>query len=225
MKFEDLKLAYGYPLQLQASNTAGQPDRFSCRLIGCMPGRSILLSVPRSAGKSVRFRTGQKIAVRMMIDNGIGIFLSVVEIQTIDPYPILHVSYPEQVSFKGIRGATRIVVELPVNVINNSVIEERVIAGHIADISISGARMELNETIGEIGDTIKISALICILGIKREITVGAVIRSRLERSTQEVEQSLPAIYGVEFTEEDENKRLLLYAYVFSQIVEKEQLSP
>lgn len=225
MKFEDLKLSYGYPLQLQTNNAAGQPERFSCRLIGCVPGRSILLSVPRSAGKLVRFRIGQKIVVRIMIDNGIGIFLSVVEVQSTDPYPILHVTYPEQVSFKGIRGATRVMVELAMQAKNVSAIDERVVAGCIADISISGARMELTEAIGEIGDSILIEAHVSIAGIERNLGISAVIRSRLERSTQEIEQKLPAIYGVEFTETNEDKRLLLYSYVFSRIVEEGKLTP
>lgn len=224
MKFEDLKLIYGYPLQLQVSNSAGQPERFSCRLIGCVPGRSILLSVPRAAGKLLRFRAGQKMVVRMMVDNGIGIFASVVETQTSEPYPILHVSYPDQVSFKGIRGATRVTVDLSVLVKNMSSINEEFIKGLIADISITGARMELAEAIGEIGDKIQINARISVVGIERDLSVNAIIRSRLERSTQEADRNLPAVYGVEFTEDDDERRLLLYAYVFGQIVEDQQFS-
>lgn len=225
MKLEDLRLAYGYPLQLQMNNSAGQPERFSCRLIGCMPGRSVLLSVPRAAGKLLRFRAGQKMVVRMMVDNGIGIFACVVETQTSDPVPILYVSYPEQVSFKGIRGATRVSVEQAVQVRNLSTINEEVINGVVADISISGARMELAEPIGEIGDKISITGRVKILDIERSLTVSAIIRSRLERSTQEADKDLPAVYGVEFIEEDEERRLLLCAYVFGKIIDDQQLNP
>lgn len=161
----------------------------------------------------------------MMVDNGIGLFASVVETQTAEPYPILHVSYPEQVSFKGIRGATRVNVDLPIQVKNLSVINEEVMKGTIADISISGARMELLEPVGEIGDKIRINARVTILNMVRELMVDAIIRSRLERSTQEADKNLPAVYGVEFTEEDEEKRLLLCAYVFGQIVDEQQLTP
>lgn len=223
MKFEDLKLTHGYPLQLQINNSAGQPERYSSRLIGCLPGRSILLSVPRTAGKLARFRAGQKIVVRMMIDNGIGIFASVVETQTSEPYPILHVSYPEQVSFKGIRGATRVTVNLPITAKNISAVEAITLEGEIADISISGARMELKDAIGEIGDNLQINANVNILGIEKNLTVNAVIRSRLERSTQEIDKNLPAVYGLEFNEEDEERRLLLYAYVYNRIAEDQQL--
>lgn len=217
MKFEDLKLAYGYPLQVQVSNSMGQAERYSCRLIGCIPGRSVLLSVPRATGKLLRFRAGQKMVVRMMVENGIGVFASSVETQTAEPYPILHLNYPEQVSFKGIRGATRVNIDLPIQVTNLSAINEAVMTGVVADISITGARMELPEAVGEIGDKIRINARVTVLDIARDLTVDAIIRSRLERSTQEADKDLPAVYGVEFIEEDEERRLLLCAYVFSRI--------
>lgn len=219
MKFEDLKLTYGYPLQVQVNNSTGQPERYSCRLIGCIPGRSVLLSVPRATGKLLRFRAGQKIVVRMMVENGIGVFASTVETQTAEPYPILHLNYPEQLSFKGIRGATRVNVDLPIQVTNLSAINEAVMNGVIADISITGARMELQGPVGEIGDKINITAKVAVLNIVRTLVVDAVIRSRLERSTQEADKDLPAVYGVEFIEEDEEKRLLLCTYVFSRIVD------
>lgn len=223
MKFEDLKLVYGYPLQLQVNNN-GQPERFSCRLIGCLPGRSILLSVPRLAGKYSRFRPGQKMVARLMVDNGIGMFACVVEAQTSDPYPLLHVSYPESVSFKGIRGATRVTVRLPVDVTNLSGVSDLPVSGALADISISGARMELNNAVGEVGDKLRLITSVDILGIVRQLQVNAVVRSRVERSTQEVDENLPAIYGIEFTEKDEDRLLLLYTYVFSQIAKDDQIS-
>lgn len=222
MKFEDLKLTYGYPLQLQ-TNSSGQPERYSCRLVGCLPGRNIILTVPRAAGRYIRFRPGQKMVARLMVNNGVGIFTCVLENQTTDPYPMLFVSYPESVSFKGIRGATRVAVQAAVEITNHSAVEEPKVNGVIADISISGARLELADAVGDIGDRINISGVIDILGISRRLQVEAVIRSRVERSTQEVDENLPAIFGVEFTEKDEDRRLLLYSYVFSQIAKDDQL--
>lgn len=216
MKFEDLKLTYGYPLQMQ-TNTSGQPERFSCRLIGCLPNRSILLSVPRSGGKVIRFRPGQKLVARLMVGNGVGLFACAVETQTAEPYPMLFVTYPESVSFKGIRGATRVNVQVAIEATNNSLLDERKIPGVIADISSSGARLEMSDAMGDIGDNIAINGVVEILGIERELDVSGVIRSRIERSTQEINDNLPAIYGIEFVEKDDDRRLLLYAYVFSQI--------
>jgi len=215
MKFEDMKLVYGYPLQLQTSNVSGQPERFSCRLIGCLPGRSILLSVPKMAGKLVRFRTGQKVVARMMVDNGIGIFASVVETQTADPYPILHISYPDNVSFKGIRGATRVAIDQPVEVFNMANLSEA-IAGTIVDISVTGARIEAGAMLGNAGDQIQIGMRVTVSNIVRDLTVQAIIRSRVEADPDGFTSNIVA-YGVEFIPPEEDKLLMLYAFVYAQI--------
>lgn len=222
MKFEDMKLIYGYPLQLQTSNSTGQPERFSCRLIGCLPGRSILLSVPKLAGKLVRFRAGQKVVARLMVDNGIGIFASAVETQTADPYPILHISYPDNVSFKGIRGATRVAIDEPVRIINLTVINDQQIAGSVVDVSVTGARIEATTAFGEIGHKIQVTMNVAVANIVRDLTLEGIIRSRGEADPQNVSNVIA--YGVEFIEPEEDKRLLLYAYVYAQIGSEEVIS-
>jgi len=219
MKFEDMKLIYGYPLQLQTSSSAGQPERFSCRLIGCLPGRSILLSVPKLAGKLVRFRTGQKVVARLMVDNGIGIFASVVEAQTAEPYPILHIAYPDNVSFKGIRAATRVVVDQPVQVLNLTVISDKTISASVVDISVTGARVEALSEFGAIGNKIQLTMSVGVANMVRDLTLEAVIRSRGEVDPLNTNGAIAC--GVEFMEPEEDKRLLLYAYVYAQIGSEE----
>ncbi|MES2826121.1 MAG: flagellar brake protein [Pseudomonadota bacterium] len=217
MKFEDMNLTYGCPLQLQSSNSAGQPERFSCRLIGCLPGRSILLSVPKVGGKLIRFRPGQKIVTRLMVDNGIGIFVSVVETQTSDPYPILHIAYPENVNFKGIRGATRVDIKQPAVIVNLTADSDEVRQGAVVNISISGARIEASGLIGEIGNAIRLGLKINVAGIVRDLSVEAIIRSRVEPESSNANPREVITYGIQFTETDEDRLLLLYAYVYSQI--------
>lgn len=223
MRFEELKLTYGYPLQLQANSLTGQPERFSCRLIGCLPGRSILLSVPKHAGKLVKFRAGQKIVVRLMIDNGIGIFAGIVESQTQDPYPILHLSYPETVTFKGIRGAIRVAIREKVKA-TNMITESRLSAtGFLSDMSISGVRIELDEDIAEIGHTLELRAQVEIRDVKRELVLVGVIRSRVD-PTDNLSEGVLVSYGLEFANQSEEHRLILYAYVFNQMALQEHAS-
>jgi hypothetical protein len=224
MKFEELKLTYGYPLQLQTATLAGQPERFSCRLIGCLPGRSILLSVPKQAGKLIKFRAGQKIVVRLMIDNGIGIFAGIVESQTQDPYPILHLSYPETVTFKGIRGATRVAVREKIEVTNISVESKIKASGFISDMSISGTRIELGDDIAEIGDTLELRAQVDIRDVKRDLILTGVIRSRVD-PTDNLGEGVLVSYGLEFTNQTDEHRLVMYAYVFNQMALQENSVP
>lgn len=220
MKFEELKLTYGYPLQLQTATLAGQQERFSCRLIGCLPGRSVLLSVPKLAGKLIKFRVGQKIVVRLMIDNGIGIFACIVESQTQDPYPILHLSYPETVTFKGIRGATRVAVREKIEATNISVESKTTAAGFVSDMSISGARVELTDDIAEIGDMLELRALVDIRDVKRDLVLTAIIRSRVD-PTDNLDEGVLVSYGLEFANQDDEHKLIMYAYVFNQMALQE----
>ncbi|ACE85607.1 flagellar brake protein [Cellvibrio japonicus] len=218
MRFEELKLTYGYPLQLQTTNLAGQPERYSCRLIGCLPGRSILVSVPKSAGRVIRFRNGQKIVLRFMIDNGIGVFISQVEVQTADPYPILHISYPENVSFKGIRSAVRVSVDLIADVFCRAIPDVLPLTVRIADMSITGARIDAVHHEGDawgIGTLLELTALVNINGIERTLELSGIIRSLVEPPDDERHH---VGYGVEFVDLGEEQRLTLYAYVFGQIV-------
>ncbi len=216
MKFEDLKVAYGYPLQLQTRSAGGQPQRFGCRLVGCLPGQAILVTQPRME-KGPRLRSGQKIVLRMMVANGIGLCACTVESASNTPFPVLYLSYPASVNFKQIRGATRVDVQLPVQAINTSSLNDLQFEGVIADISISGARIEMREPIGEMGDTLSLTASVLIGTLPRSLLAQAVIRSRIERSTREYAENMPAVYGIEFSEDDADKLLVLHAYVYSEM--------
>jgi c-di-GMP-binding flagellar brake protein YcgR len=218
MKFEDLKLNYGFSLQLQVGIAAGQTERFSSRLIGCLPGHSIILSVPKSDGQLLRLKVNQKVIVRLMIDNGIAMFASEVEMQTYEPYPLLHIVYPHDVSFKGIRSATRVAVDLLMTAENLS-IQANTWNGHISDISIAGARMEMPAGAFTVNDQIYIRVPIIIRGIARELEVKGVVRSLIDLA----DPSHPDVagYGVEFLVQSEEQQLLLYAYVFSEMAAKE----
>ncbi len=155
-----------------------------------------------------------------MIDNGIGIFAGVLESLTLDPYPILHLSYPESVTFKGIRSATRVVVNEKVIVTNTSLEFPIAIEGVISDISISGARVELSDEIAEIGDVLELKAQVDIRELKRELILTGVVRSRVEPTDHQLDGILVS-YGLEFNLQGEEQRLLMYAYVFNQMALQE----
>ncbi|WP_020207909.1 flagellar brake domain-containing protein [Gilvimarinus chinensis] len=217
MEFEALRLVHGATLQVQVSNSAGQPERYSCRYVGAVAGRTLIFTMPRGGGKTPRFRPGQRVAVRLMIANGIGLFAASVEAQSTEPLPLLYVSYPDSVTFKGIRSATRVVVNQDVTVVNDSQLDKPETSGRIADISINGARLELREPIANIGDKVILKSQVTVEGQTWPLAIESVIRSRIERSTQEQHQTLAAVYGVEFTEQNKDALLVLHAYVFSHI--------
>ena len=213
MKFEDLKLPYGYPIQLQ-SGTGNNIVKINSRIIGCVPGRFILISMPKSGS---RLRTGQKAVARIMATNGIGVFSTSLESSLNLPIPMMCLAYPNTVNFKEIRGSTRVDVGQDIDVSSVNAIEESSSQGKMSDISLSGAKIELAEAIVSVGDEILIKLNVTIADVTTQLTLKSVVRSRIERSTKENDEGLPAVYGIEIVENEEDQRLGWYAYVYSSI--------
>lgn len=214
MKFEEFKLPFGYPLALEGSSAGGEPFKFACKLVGCLPGDLVVATVPRAASAS-KLRSGQKILVKIMAGNGVLAFASVVEQILAQPRPLLYLRYPMKLNFKEIRGATRVEIETPITVTTTQGLDTESAKGVISDISLSGARIELSQPIGEVGANILINGDVSIAKLTGQLELPATIRSRIERSTREDQAEFPAIYGIEFAQMSDEQRLLLYAYVFS----------
>jgi hypothetical protein len=217
MKFDELKLKDGVQLQLQASADGGELHKYGSRYIGAIAGKSLIVAMPRTPMGAPRLRPGQKVAVRIMLANGICVFACTIDHLVPSPYPMLHLSYPNNVGFKEVRGSTRVSVDHPVSVTNVSDLDEPFSEGIVADISITGARLELAQAIGGVGDQIEVLADVSVGRLMKTMRVKAVIRSRIERSTKELDHNLPAVYGIEFVEDDEDVLLVLYGYVYSEM--------
>ncbi len=217
MNFDDIKLHIGYPLQLQLAGEGGRSPRYPCRLLGAISGKYLLVSLPRTRKGALRLRNGQRLGIRLMVDDGIIFFSTSIESQVSTPHPIVYLDYPKRVKFTQIRAATRVDVNHPVTVVNLASLDNTQSSGRLVDVSIKGARLALDSAIGEVGDRLEISGRVPIGSLLRPLAVTGVIRSRLERSTRELEDEQPAVYGVEFTETDEEQLLVLYAYVYAEI--------
>ncbi|BFM10463.1 hypothetical protein R50072_06160 [Simiduia litorea] len=214
MKFEDYKLPFGYPLALEGASAGGAPFKFASKIIGCIPGDVLILSHPRAA-KASTLRSGQKILVTIMAGNGVLAFASVIDQIIAQPRSLVFLTYPTKLSFKEIRGATRVEIRVPIEASSLSGLITAKTSGVITDISTSGARIELTESIGDIGGSMELTGTVTIARLEERFNFPAIIRSRVERSTRESEAEFPAIYGIEFDEVPHSQRLLLYAFVYS----------
>ncbi|GLS25242.1 flagellar brake protein [Marinibactrum halimedae] len=217
MDFSQLQLRYGYPIQLHVMSTRGEPTKLKLSLYGACPGHGLMVSMPRSA-VSKRLRSGLKVMANIMLSNGICSFPARILSTANSPVPMIYLSYPERITFKEIRGATRVEVDESIRAENLSSIEERVCSGVLGDISISGARLKLNDPIADIGDELRISSDILIGQNTYELDLVATVRARVERTTREVEENVPAVFGVEFTELSKQQQLTLHAYVYHRMI-------
>ncbi|MGN0920926.1 MAG: flagellar brake protein [Cellvibrio sp.] len=216
MKFESLKLAYGYTLQLQTENVAGLPERFSCQLVGCLPDRSVLVTVPKKAGQLLRFRSGQKVVIRFIVDNGVGVFVSQVETQSADPYPLLHLIYPEKVTFKAIRNSVRVRTNLSAKIASSN--GDEAVAVTIVDISETGCRIVADHLELEESSPASLQLTINVQSISRVLNVACIVRSKLTDSGGD-----QVVLGIEFdySNLNEETKLALLAFVYAEIIQQE----
>ena len=101
-----LQLKVGDVIQVQLS--AEQSDtRSMARVIGYVPGTSLLIGTPRSNGSILRVREGQPLTLRLLTGSTVyGFESSVLRVCNL-PFPYLHVAYPKEFASAVVRKAQR----------------------------------------------------------------------------------------------------------------------
>jgi len=205
-----LKLNTGTVLQLQFESRG--EERLNSRVIGWIPGVSILVSTPKQDDRIILVRNKQKVTVRFVNDTSACAFESEVRNVCTHPAPYLHLAYPQEVEIDEVRKARRINVSLDAVLTNPAGPPGERYRGTINDLSQSGARMISEPGLGKVGDSISIRATLEIAPLKRMLRVDGILRSR----TLNVNDVDTYLYGIEFTKLVEDDLLLLIAYVTSQ---------
>lgn len=205
--FEDLHLKFGQVIQIHP-NPGKSKDRFNCILVGCLPNEAVIITAPESGSFPV-LKEGDAIAIRVMSANGVAIFPTLVLHIAEIPVYLVYLDFPKAIRFRMIRNASRVEVALPILVTNRDQHGIRGVAGRILDISLSGARIGFNQDIATKGDVLEIKGKFDVAGIRRTLSIQALARSKALLDNGHYE------YGVEFREQDEEKLLVLFGYIFN----------
>lgn len=104
---DPLNLTLGSVLQMQATVPENAP-RYSVRLIGAMPGGSLVVTTPSLAGKVQIVREGQRFTIRALKGERVMGFVAQVLSASLKPYPHLHLEYPCDVEQIVVRNASRV---------------------------------------------------------------------------------------------------------------------
>lgn len=205
--FDELGLKFGQPLEMAAQG--GREQAFANVLVvGALPGESLIISVDES-GIFPKTEEGQKAVFRVRMADGVAVFSGTVLYITDVPIFMVFVDFPTEVTFRRIRNATRVRVNLPVLVSSLSDSHRSGMAGRIVDISTSGAGLEMFENVGETGEEITLKGKFAVGSIRRVLSIKGVIRSIKKKGDNSY------ICGVEFLEEDENDLLVLFGFIFN----------
>jgi c-di-GMP-binding flagellar brake protein YcgR len=216
MAHSDLKLHVGESLQLQPRD-GERSRRLHVKVIGYLPGHSLLVTTPRVKDKVMIIREGQPFVARVMIGNRIVGFATTVLRSCAVPYPYLHLSYPDEMEQITVRKAQRVRVKLFGSVMNGNpeFRTEKPQPVTVVDISTSGAQVSAGEALGEVGDRLQLNCLLKIGKSEKLLTIPALLRNvHLEDEIGAESYS----HGLEFDLTDQQDIFALHGFVYEQIV-------
>lgn len=204
----DVQLAFGDTLQLQDS--IDQQSRYAVSLIGLVNRKSILISAPFVEGHPMLPGQGRVFEVRGFSERTIYQFTAEVISSANEPYPYLHISFPDLVEVTTLRGALRIRPKLACFI---STPESPLkMPASIEDISTSGARIQSRKQLGKAGDKIALGFQVMVDGENMPLTISAIIRNVSDQVDAAGEAGFH--HGVEFIQSHGPLRMALQSYIY-----------
>jgi hypothetical protein len=215
MQFDALQLLPGTAMKLSVLGPDRRRHAVQAQYIGCRAPRVILVTVPTRAVGLV-LRVGSKVGVSALTPTGIVSFVSAVEVLNSQPFVYAHLLYPAAVQVRSVRAAARVNVELGAGVTNLEDLDHlESLPARVLDISVRGLKLGADVELGRVGDELSIHVQLAFDDISRDLSLNGKIRSR--RLADSLSGPFAHVFGVEFTALDEDKRVLLHAYVLNML--------
>jgi c-di-GMP-binding flagellar brake protein YcgR len=214
MSNPDFKISPGDVVQMQLANN--DESRYFVKVIGYLPGQSLLVTTPTLKGVPMALREGQFVTVRLLSKNTVYAFESSVVKVTIVPYPYLHLNYPSSIESQVVRNAQRAVANIICSVENPNIRVENQqgLPAIIANLSSTGALLESRRAIGTVGENVVVNVKLTVAKIEKYLSIAAVIRNVREKPHSETRILQ---HGVEFQLLSAEDQLLLHGFVYEQI--------
>lgn len=216
LSLDTIKLMPGDALQLQPM-LEGQTERFTVHVIGVMKPKSVLVTAPVVDGKLIFVRDGQTYLVRAFSGLNVCAFKARVLKSQLQPFPYLHLSYPETVQAMRIRKAMRAPASIIVAV-QQSEEGRQIGAGKMVDISVGGARMLSPALLGDKGDTLWLSFKVRLGEMEEYVKTPVVLRSVGEEDDDQGKRMKS--YGIQFGELEQSQRLIIMNLVYQHLLKE-----
>jgi hypothetical protein len=212
--FDAVKLMPGDALQLQPL-LEGQTERFSVHVIGVMKPKSVLVTAPIVDGKLIFVRDGQTYLVRAFSGLNVCAFKARILKSQLQPFPYLHLSYPDSVQAMRIRKTMRAPASIIVAV-HESEEGRQSGAGKIIDLSVGGARIHSPMKIGVKDQTVWLSFRVLLGDMEEYVKTPAVIRSIGEEDDDQGKRM--NVFGLQFGELTQSQRLIIMNLVYQHLL-------
>lgn len=210
-----MQLHVGDRLQLELL-TDSTRSHYYTTLIGYVSGHSVLLRTPQVQSLPIPVREGEPVLVRTFAGRHAYTFESTVGRVCRSPYPYLHLAYPTRVQQTLIRGALRVRVNLTATALNAAKKEGDALpsALTIADLSISGALLEAEKSLGDVGETLELAFKFLVQPNNYEVKLATPVSIKSVRKTKR-ERRLDEVFthGVRFAKLRSTEGLLLQSYI------------
>lgn len=214
LSFDAVKLMPGDALQLQPL-LEGQTERFSVHVIGIMKPKSLLVTAPIVDGKLIFVRDGQTYLVRAFSGLNVCAFKARILKSQLQPFPYLHLAYPDSVQAMRIRKAMRAPASIIVAV-HETEDGRQSGAGKIIDLSVGGARMYAPMKIGVKDQTLWLSFKVKLGDMEEYVKTPAIIRAVSEEDDELGKRM--NVFGLQFGELAQSQRLIIMNLVYQHLL-------
>jgi hypothetical protein len=212
-----LDLPVGTALHIQATVPENSP-RFAVRLIGFLPGASLVITAPMVDGRVQIVREGQRFNVRVLEGARVLGFVAQVLVVGLKPYAHLHLEYPAKFEQIVVRNASRVVTDLPVDVRNTNDTDDPDVfhRANIVDLSETGARLATAEPLGLVGERLHLKLSLTVGGADESLGLIGEIRSVARHH----DGALGVHTGLAFRALNRFQQLLLHAWVTRRLLDE-----
>lgn len=214
LTFEALDLAVGTRLQMQ--RVGNDERRYLTRLVGCLPGVSVIVRTPSDDGGIVLFREGETAIVRAFSGTAAFAFTAVVLAVRFTPETYLHLAYPKRIEGTAVRTQKRVDVALIATAHRADDASEEGTAAQVLDLSAGGAKLRTREALGSQGDRLLVAFRLPTPQGDATLSLPSEIRS----STTDDEGQVH--HGIRFVDIEPLHALALRGYVAAPLRTEEQ---
>lgn len=205
LTFEALDLAVGTRLQMQ--RVGNDERRYLTRLVGYLPGVSVIVRTPSDGGGIVLFREGETAIVRAFSGTAAFAFTAVVLAVRFTPETYLHLAYPKRIEGAAVRTQRRVDVALIATAQRAEDVTDEGTSAKVLDLSAGGAKVCTREALGSQGDRLLVAFRLPTPEGGATLSLPAEIRS----ATTDDEGLVH--YGIRFVDIEPLHALALRGYV------------
>ncbi|WP_394179083.1 flagellar brake protein [Marinomonas posidonica] len=228
----DLDVPIGTSVQLEFISP---PGRHMVKVLGNLPGVSLILSCPKLNGKNILVRDSQVVNVRLMLSTHVCAFSSKVAKSFLEPAAHLHIAYPSYVEASEVRQAVRVETRLISNVegddSDTSIPDAS--SAIITDLSYGGAKLISKEDFGAVSQTMKMACNVKVGPYSQLLKLDCEIRSQEIQMLEQVQASMIDnefltrmgveyfyVYGVRFVNLSKENGIPLMAFILDTLKKK-----